>query len=85
MIKTISKHSGRIEITPALKTLQIIKNTWKSAFAAACKYDNIDTTSSFVVFSESNPFVKFVNNAAAKYFEVVSEYKAGGYIGLTLS
>lgn len=84
-MKTIGKHSGRIEVRPGLKAIQGMKSTWAAAYKSACKHDSIPENSKFTVFSDENPFVPFVDKAYQKYCSMISEYKAGGYVGLTIS
>jgi len=84
-MKTRSKHSGRIEVRPGLKAIQGMRNTWISAYKAACKHDGIPEDSKFSVFSDDNPFVPFVNKAYEEYCTMKREYQSGGYVGLTIS
>jgi hypothetical protein len=83
--KQMNKHSGRIEVKPALKILAGMQATYKAAWVSACKHDDIDPLSSFVVFSDDNPFVPFYEKALTEYRQAITEYQAGGYIGLTLA
>ncbi len=62
-MKTRTKHSGRIEVKPALRAIEGMKNTWAAAYKSACKYDGIPEDSKFSVFSDDNPFVLFVDKA----------------------
>ena len=83
-MKTYTKHSGRIEVKPALKVLAGLQATYKAAWVSACKHDNIEPTASFVVFSDDNPFVPFYEKGLSEYQKAVAEYQAGGYIGLSI-
>jgi hypothetical protein len=84
-MKTQTKHSGRIEVKPALKHINDIRATIHSAWVSACKHDNVDPSESFVEFSKDNPFVPFYEKALAEYNKAITEFQAGGYVGLTLT
>jgi hypothetical protein len=58
---------------------------WAAAWRAACKHDRIAETAKFVVFSDDNPFVQFVDAAAREMFARIAEYQSGGYVGLTIN
>ena len=83
-MRTISKHTGRIEVKPALKTLDSIRVTIRSAWVSACKYDKVDPSELFVEFSDENPYIKFYEKALIEYQRTMAEYQSGGYIGLRL-
>jgi len=83
-MRTTTKHSGRIEVRPGLKAIQGMKNTWAAAYKSACKHDGIPEDSKFSVFSDDNPFVPFVDKAFQEMCAMMTEYKAGGYVGLTI-
>ena len=83
-MKSRSKHSGRIEVTPALKTLDSIRFTVRSVWMSACRHDGIDPSESFVEFSNDNPFVPYYEKALTTYNKTMAEYQAGGYVGLTI-
>lgn len=84
-MRTNSKHSGRIEQRGSLLAIAAHWHAWKSTFAAACKHDGISEHATFAVFSQDNPFVVFVNKGHEEYVRCLSEYQAGGYVGLSLS
>jgi hypothetical protein len=84
-MRTQTKHSGRIEVKPALKVLAGLQATYKAAWVSACKHDDIDPSSSFVSFSDDNPFVPFYEKALTEFQKTMQEYQAGGYIGLSLA
>lgn len=80
-------HTGRIEChrpRAANDPLNRMAATWRAAHRAACKHDGIAEDAKFAVFTETNPFAKFVDIAGREYFAMVREYQAGGYIGLTI-
>ena len=83
-MRTRSKHSGRIEVKPGLKAIQAMKNTWAAAYRSACKHDNIPGGSKFVVFSDDNPYIIYIDKAYREYCNMIAEYQSGGYVGLTL-
>ena len=83
-MKTHSKHSGRIEVKPALRAIQGMKDTWAAAYQSACKHDNIPSNSKFTVFSDNNPFTPFVDKAYTEYCNMIAEYQTGGYVGLKM-
>ena len=76
--------TGRIDPKLAHKTLQTHRNTIKAVWTKACEHDGIDPAASFIVFSEDNPFAKFVDAAQKNYQAALAEHQAGGYIGLTI-
>ena len=83
-MKAKRNHSGRIEATAGLKAVDAARFVHRRAFEAACRHDGIDPSAPFVVFSDKNPFVQFVNSAWAEYCARRSEYQSGGYVGLTM-
>ena len=83
-MKTQTKHSGRIEVKPALRAIDGMKNTWVAAYKAACKHDGIPEDSKFSIFSDDNPFVPFVDKVYQEMCAMITEYKAGGYVGLKI-
>lgn len=84
-MKTQTKHSGRIEVKPALKVLAGLQATYRAAWESACKHEGIPVDSQFVIFSNDNPFVPFYEKARSQYVNALIEYKSGGYIGLKIS
>ena len=80
----ITKHSGRIEVKPALRIIEGVRQAWLSAYKSACRHDGISEDSKFTIFSNDNPFVPFVDRAYEQYCEMKKQYNAGGYIGLTI-
>ena len=58
--------------------------TIKRLWAQACEHDQIPCESKFVAFSDDNPFVKWHDLAIREYQRSLSEYQAGGYVGLTM-
>lgn len=83
-MKARGKHSGWIEVAPAMKVLAGLANSYRAAWEAACKHDGIPPDSKFVVFSDGNPFARFIGPALMEYREAEEQYQAGGYIGLTI-
>jgi len=59
-------------------------NSARCAFRHACEYEGIDPESKFVVFSEENPYAKFIDKAMEKYWETTSEALVFGYVGLEM-
>lgn len=45
--------------TKKIKALRLVNNFWKSA----CRYDNIPVNSSFVIFSNNNPYISLQQRA----------------------
>jgi len=84
-MKTITKHSGRIEQKNGLRAIADMRATVKSAWNSACEHEQIPTDSKFVVFSDDNPFSPFYDKAVRQLMEMMEQYQAGGYIGLRLS
>mgnify|MGYP001587001318 CR=1 FL=1 len=58
--------------------------TVRALYKSACKEDGIDSTSSFVIFSDGNKFVPFYNKAIGQLHEAQATYAAGGYVGLAI-
>mgnify|MGYP001578732323 CR=1 FL=1 len=50
----------------------------------AREHDGVDPGSSLVVFSESNPYAAMYDRVAQAHIEAVSQYQAGGYVGLII-
>ena len=59
-----------------------LRNTIRVLWRDCCKEDGIDPESKFVVFSDSNKYVPFYNNAMKQYLEACAQYEAGGHVGL---
>jgi hypothetical protein len=83
-MKTTKRHSGRIEVKPGLQAIAGMKETWRKAYQAACKYDGMPEDTKFAAFSEGNPYVQFVDRAYTEYCSMIAEYQAGGYVGLRM-
>ena len=58
----------------------IMRDLWRKA----CEHDGIDPSSAFVARSDDNPFWPFHDRAVKQYHEAISQYQAGGYIGLRI-
>lgn len=56
----------------------------RQLWTKACEFDGIESSASFVVFSEGNPFVPFREKAVTELMRAKQEYAAGGYVGLTI-
>ena len=50
----------------------------------ACKEDDIEPGSQFVVFSADNQYVPFYERAHRQLQESIAQYQAGGYVGLRI-
>jgi hypothetical protein len=57
---------------------------WRSAYNAACKHDGMPEGTQYAVFSDANPFAKFVDLAAKRFWACQREYETGGYVGLQI-
>ncbi len=80
-------HSGRIEAyrpRSAKDPLNQAAAAWRAAYRSACRFDGMPEDTKFAVFSKDNPFVQFVDKAAAILFEMRAQHQAGGYVGLTM-
>jgi hypothetical protein len=75
-------HSGRIETRP--RALAAAAFAYRRVWEAACKHDGIPTDTKFAVFSDGNPYTKFIDNAFAHYAACRREYESGGYVGLEI-
>jgi hypothetical protein len=84
-MKTVSQHSGRIEVKPAQQHISNLAHVVRQLYGQACAYDGIDAGASFAVFSEANPYVPFYDNAFQEYQDTKREYAAGGYVGLRIA
>ena len=83
----MNSHSGRIEAhrpKSANDPLNKAAFVWRRAYQAALKHDGLPEDAKFAVFSDSNPFVQFVDLAAKEMFARKREYDAGGYVGLQI-
>ena len=49
-----------------------------------CEEDGVPLDSKFVEFSPDNKYMQFYNNALQQLWEAEAQYKAGGYVGLTM-
>lgn len=78
------KHSGRIESNQGRQAVADAKEAWRSAWRKACEHDGIDPNSSFVVFSDDNPYTRFITPALQNYNRTLEEYTSGGHSGLTM-
>ena len=58
--------------------------TVRRIWTQACQHDGLDPKGSFVVFSDTNPYVKWHGRAIQELQRMKTEYDAGGYVGLTL-
>jgi len=80
-MKTNSKYSHKDCQNAVISARDVYHKVWLSA----CQYDDIPINSKFVVFSDSNPFVYYVNKAYQELISRISEYQNGGYVGLVIS
>lgn len=55
----------------------------RDLFRQACEFDGIDPSSAFVEFSDTNPFVGFLDTATKQLFEAKDQFRSGGYVGLS--
>jgi hypothetical protein len=58
----------------------VVHQLWEKC----CEEDDIAVDSKFAVFSKENRFVPFYERAKTMYDEALSEYNAGGYVGLQI-
>ncbi len=84
-MKVIGQHSGRIEVGRGLKAVQAAADAARRIWKQACEHDGIDPASSFVVFSDDNPYVKWHGLAMTEYWARIREYQSGGYVGLRIA
>ena len=61
-----------------------LKAVCRELWIKACEFDGIPSESKFVVFSDGNKFVPFYDKAHNQLMEAISQYKAGGYVGLKI-
>lgn len=59
---------------------RVVSQLWKQS----CKHDGIDPVGKFVVFSDSNPYIKFYNLALAQLWQAKKDFACGGYVGLKI-
>lgn len=86
-MKTRTRHSGRIERHRPTSPNDPINQAlfaWRQAFRAACRHDGMPEDTRFAVFSDDNPFARFVDAAARELIARRAEYAAGGYVGLEM-
>jgi hypothetical protein len=62
----------------------IARNVYHKVWVSACAFDNVPIDSKFVVFSNSNPFVYYVNKAYEILVQWIYEYQNGSYVGLKI-
>lgn len=80
-MRAIGKYTNAASQKAVLDAREVYHRVWFSA----CNYDDIPVNSSFVVFSEDNPFVFYVNKAYQELIKRIVEYQNGGYVGLKIS
>jgi len=80
-MKAVGKYTNSASQKAVLDARDVYHRVWFSA----CNYDDIPVNSRFVVFSEDNPFVFYVNKAYQELIQRISEYQSGGYVGLRIS
>ena len=62
-----------------------LRATVHEFWVKACEHDGIPPSSSFVVFSENNPYVSFHDNARRQLMEAQAAFvPGGGYVGLCI-
>ena len=61
-----------------------LAHTVRQLWCKMCEHDGIEPNASFVIFSDDNPYQRFHDAAMNQYFEAVSQYQAGGYVGLQI-
>ena len=66
------------------KYINGLRVTARQLWIKACEFDGIPSESKFVVFSDGNKFVPFYDKAHNQLMEAISQYKAGGYVGLKI-
>ena len=67
-----------------LKYIAGLENTVRALWQKACEFDGIQFEAKFVVFSDGNKFAGFLNNAQLQLIEAREQYRAGGYVGLSV-
>ena len=80
-MRAVGKYTNAASQKAVLDARDVYHRVWFSA----CNYDDIPVNSSFVVFSDDNPFVFYVNKAYQELISRISEYQNGGYVGLRIS
>jgi len=80
-MRAIGKYTNVANQKAVLDARDVYHKVWFSA----CNYDNIPVNSNFVVFSEDNPFVFYINKAYQELIKRIDEYQNGGYVGLKIS
>lgn len=80
-MRAIGKYTNAASQKAVLDARDVYHRVWFSA----CDYDDIPVNNNFVVFSEDNPFVFYVNKAYQILVERIYEYQNGGYVGLRIS
>ena len=61
-----------------------LQNTVRVLWEKCCEEDGIPVDSRFVVFDDNNKYNKFYNKAVKEWMEAIAQYRAGGYVGLTM-
>lgn len=60
------------------------QNTRRACWRHACRYDGIEESEAFALFSEGNPFVPFLATVNRQLAEAVAALFHFGYGGLTI-
>ena len=63
---------------------QTVGDVLAKLWQQACRYDGIDPTSRFAVFSDENPYARLHSSAVQQAFDRAAEWRAGGYVGLAI-
>ncbi len=83
-MRTITKHTGRIERKSGLEYIAGLRATCKAVYQSALKHDGMPSDTKFAVFSDDNPFVPYHDKAMSELWAAMREYQAGGYVGLRI-
>lgn len=67
------------ECESGLKALIIMRDTVRACWRLACKHEEIDPSSRFIVFSKDNPVVPYYDRARQQFDQMQTDYKHLGY------
>lgn len=79
------KHGGfaERERLGSIRAVEDMTATLAAIFQAALRHDDLPPDTKFAVFSPGNPFVPYIDKAAAQWHEMAQACAAHGYVGLS--
>ena len=81
----MSRAIGKYHHKACQNAVLLARDVYHKVWASACDFDDVLVSSKFVVFTDSNPFVYYINKAYQELINRIYEYQNGGYVGLKIS